>query len=136
MATFTYNDTIPTDLDYCRFRLDDVDPEDYRLSNEAITALLAQFGLYGALLEGCNRIKLFYGKEPDSVRLTAGRGFSWRDRYRAYKELYAELLKEAGGSGDGVPGGSLVDVLPYDNDALDNYLPFAKLPARPYATRR
>lgn len=99
--SFSFSETLADDISYYRFRLNDYDdPDEPLLSNELINALISKYGMGPALLLGCKRLCLFFGREPDKVGLTGNRSFSFKDQYRAYSELFTQLEEEYGSLGE------------------------------------
>ena len=126
--SFSYSETLATDLDYVRFRLGEDSEDDAICSDELITAAISLYSVEGALVTLCNKIKLFYGKEPDRIGLSNGRSFSFKDRYEAYSDLYDELLAEfhavvaVGSDATGLnPHSGLLD---FPLDVEIDYLPY------------
>jgi hypothetical protein len=97
--SFSFSETLETDLDWIRFRLDDVTDGDYRLSDETIQALIDMYDVQGALIFGCERILNFYAKEPTQVRLVSGFQVTFGNLASIYRDLLATLKSEDGSGG-------------------------------------
>jgi hypothetical protein len=123
--SFTYDETLVSDLDYIRFRLDDIVEADAVLTDETIGSLVTAYGREGALVECCNAICLNFAKKASTVGLPSGLRLAYADRYKAYKALYDELKAEYGVvDSDVSDGGVRPGVLPFDCEQEKKFLPF------------
>jgi hypothetical protein len=91
----TYNQLLPTDKDYVRYRIGDtdVDPEENALrTNEHILAVLAaQASREAAIALIAKALAVEYAQEPGRVTLPSSLSVSWEERVGQWNKLAAEM---------------------------------------------
>jgi hypothetical protein len=94
--SFTYDETLATDLDIARFTLGDTDSANVLLSNEHITATIALYTpLNVAVALMAEGLAARYAQKPSSVGLPSGLSVSWSERVKFWLNL-AKRLRETG----------------------------------------
>lgn len=76
MGTYTFDETLPTLLDYARWRLDDVKESSPYLSNETYTSLFSTFGPVEGIAIAASAIATKLAKKPTSFGEAAGIRFT------------------------------------------------------------
>jgi hypothetical protein len=86
MPTFSFDETLPTWLDYARARVDDLDPVDFYLSNETWQRLYDLFGPVEGLARGAGMIAVKIAQQITAFGEAAGVRFT-----KANLDYYEQL---------------------------------------------
>ncbi len=93
--TWTFDDTLSTDLAKVRFLSGDVDTTDQQVANETITGLLTMYGnVFRAAASVCRSLASRYSRQSDSAMDDMRKSLS--QRAKAYAERANELETQAG----------------------------------------
>lgn len=84
MSSYTYNDTLPSDLDRARARLgvtDVASASTALISDEHINAVLLDAGsLNLAVMQLARELAVHFAQKPSDISLPSGLRLAWRDR--------------------------------------------------------
>lgn len=105
--TWTFNETLSTDLDRLRFLIGDTDATDQQLQDEALTFLLTEEGgLYPAAAAACRSLVAHYARRVDVSN--AGASLAASQRVEHYTRLSLQYARRSAGGPAGRIGTPVV----------------------------
>lgn len=113
----TFDQTLPTDLDWMRFILGDMNMDAPLRSDAQYQALLASSAnRYLACAEMAESLASEYAQQPDSFTAVGDVSLSWRERVKTWEARALQMRQLGGSASAGSGAASLLTVREYEID--------------------
>lgn len=87
----SYDESLPTDKDWARFKLGDTDSSEWLLADETITAEITRLGKYAGIASLARGLIARFGRESNRLERDGDVKIEWKDRLAGWRQVAEEM---------------------------------------------